>query len=122
MKTINPRQYYSSSSKEGKRTMIVSTIREKEEEKRRIKMTGLAKQGASTRWEVPERRLSHRDVISTSETSLKFLIKSVYDLLPTPANKNRWFNANESCQLCGGVGTLNHILSACEVALSQGRY
>ena len=119
---LNPRQYYSSSSKEERRGMVVSTIREIEEEKRRIRMAGLAKQGASTRWEVPERKLSHREVISTSETSLKFLIKSVYDLLPTPANKNMWFNTNDTCKLCGGVGTLNHILSACKVALAQGRY
>ena len=119
---LNPRQYYSSSSKKEKRAMVVETIREMEEEKRRIRMTGLSKQGASTRWEVPERRLSHRDIISTSETSFKFLVKSVYDLLPTPANKNTWFDTDEKCELCGGNGTLNHILSGCEVALAQGRY
>ena len=119
---LNPRQYYSSCSKEGKRSMIMSTIRETEEERRRIRMAGLAKQGASTRWEVPERKLTHRDIINTSEANFKFLIKSVYDLLPTPANKNMWYNTNESCKLCGGAATLNHILSACEVALAQGRY
>ena len=84
---LNPRQYYSSSSKKEKRDMIVSTVRETEKEKRRIRMAGLAKQGANIRWEVPERRLSHRDVINASETSLKFLIKSVYDLLPTQQTK-----------------------------------
>ena len=57
-----------------------------------------------------------------SEGRLEFLIKSVYDLLPTPANKNKWFDANETCLLCGESGTLNHILAGCKVALSQGRY
>merc|ERR1712002_870484 len=103
--------------------MVVDMVREAEEDKRRVKMASLAKQGAHTRWEVPERKLSHKELISTSETSLKFLIKSVYDLLPTPANKCVWFRSEEyKCQLCGGSGTLNHILSACPVALKQGRY
>merc|ERR1711989_271823 len=81
---MNPRKYYSSSTKEERRTMVVDTIREAEEDRRRVKMASLAKQGAHTRWEVPEKKLSHRDIITTSETSLKFLVKAVYDLLPTP--------------------------------------
>ena len=119
---LNHRQYYSSSSKKDRRAMLTGEIREMEEEKRRTKMTGLAKQGANTAWEVPERKLTHKDVIQTSETSLQFLVKSVYDLLPTPANKSKWFGTDETCQLCGGNGTLTHILTGCKVALAQGRY
>ena len=119
---LNSRKYYGSSTKEERRTMVLEIVREAEEYKRRVKMAGLAKQGAHTRWEVPERKLSHREIISTSETSLKFLVKSVYDLLPTPSNKNIWFGSEETCKLCGGNGTLTHILSGCEVALAQGRY
>ena len=102
--------------------MVVDTIREAEEDRRRVKMASLAKQGAQTRWEVPEKRLSHREIIGRSETSLKFLVKAVYDLLPTPSNKNIWFRSEETCNLCGGNGTLAHILTGCEVALAQGRY
>ena len=65
---------------------------------------------------------THAEIIQSSDTSLKFLVKSVYDLLPTPSNKNTWFGTDEKCLLCGGNGTLNHILSGCTVALSQGRY
>ena len=119
---MNPRKYFESSTKKERRTMIVDTVREAEEEGRRVKMASLGSQGAHTRWEVPEKKLSHREIISTSETSLKFLVKSVYDLLPTPSNKNRWFDSEETCKLCGGSGTLTHILSSCKVALSQGRY
>ena len=119
---LNPRKYYGSSTKEERRTMVVDTVRETEEDMRRVKMISLAKQGAHTRWEVPEKRLSHREILSTSETSLKFLVKAVYDLLPTPSNKNIWFGSEETCKLCGGNGTLTHILSGCEVALGQGRY
>ena len=85
-------------------------------------MVQLAKQGACTRWEVPAKQLSHRDILETSITSLKFLVKSVYDLLPTPANKNVWFGSDEKCLLCGNESNLNHVLASCNVALSQGRY
>ena len=119
---LNPRKYYSSSSKKEKRSMVVQTVREAEEDRRIVKMTSLAKQGAHTRWEVPQKKLSHKEIISRSETSIKFLVKSVYDLLPTPSNKNIWFGEEETCKLCGGKGTLQHILSGCEVALAQGRY
>ena len=42
--------------------------------------------------------------------------------MPTPSNKNLWFDTNETCKLCESVGTLNHILSGREVALARGRY
>ena len=120
---VNHRQYYSSSNEREKRALIVTTVRQKEEETRRFRIAGLRKQGASTKWEVPDRKMSHKDIITSSETSLKFLVKSVYDLLPTPANKNVWFNTDENrCALCDQPGTLNHILSGCKVALQQGRY
>ena len=62
------------------------------------------------------------DIISMQEGSLGFLVKSVYDLLPTPENRNRWFSTEERCQLCGGIGSMAHILSGCPTALGQGRY
>ena len=69
-----------------------------------------------------EHRFSHRDIINASEIRIKFLIKLVYDLLPTPANKSKWFGEDDICNLCNERGTLNHILSGCKMALSQGRY
>ena len=70
----------------------------------------------------PRKRPSHQDIINSSETKLKFITKAVYDLLPTPANKNKWFKGEEKCKVCGEEGTLNHILAGCKVSLSQGRY
>merc|ERR1712082_88818 len=119
---MNSRKYYSSGTKKERRAMIIDKVREAEEDKRIVKMASLAKQGAHTRWEVPEKKLSHREILSSSEMRLKFLVKSVYDLLPTPSNKNIWYGSEETCKLCGGNGTLAHILSGCEVALAQGRY
>ena len=50
---FNPRKYYSSSSKKERREMVIGKVREAEEDRRQVKMTNLAKQGAQTRWEVP---------------------------------------------------------------------
>ena len=119
---MRKRQYYSTSSKKVRRDMVVQTVRDKEEEKRMINMTGLSKQGTNLKWEVPQRHLTQATIINTPEASFSFLVKAVYDLLPTPANKSKWFNKDERCMLCGGQGTLNHLLSGCKVALSQGRY
>ena len=105
-----------------RRTMIVEKVKEAEEERRRVKKTGLSKQGAQTRWEVPERKITQRELITTPENQFRFLVKAVYDLLPTPQNKKTWFGEEGSCCLCGELGTLNHILSGCKVALCQGRY
>ena len=119
---LKPRKYFSKQDKKEKRRMVVNTVRAMEEEKRTVKMTGLIKQGAPMNLEVPERRVSSMDIISMQEGRLGFLVKSVYDLLPTPENRNRWFSTEEGCQLCGGVGSMAHILSGCPTALGQGRY
>ena len=116
------RQYYSKSSKKGKRDLVVQEIRNKEEEGRKSIMTGFSNQGAQLRWEVPQKYLKQNEIIKMPEARLSFLLKSVFDLLPTPSNKNKWFKSEEKCELCGEEGTLNHILSCCKVALTQGRY
>ena len=48
------------------------------------------------------------------------MAKSVYDLLPTPSNRSKWYGTTDRCKLCGNAGTLNHVLTGCEAAL--GRY
>ena len=117
------RKYYSKVDKKERRKLIVSKVRAKEEQQRMVKLSNLGKQSRLMSWEVEERRINQEELWKMSETRLKFLVKSVYDLLPTPQNKNVWFNTEENtCSLCGGRGTLNHILNSCPVALGQGRY
>ena len=115
-------QYFYKANTKEKREMIVKEIREKEEDRRRVRIVGQGRQGAMTRWEVPEHRLSHKEILGTTETRIAFLTKAVYDLLPTPANKSKWYGEDERCNLCNERGTLNHILTGCKTALSQGRY
>ena len=121
---LSHRQYYSKASQREKRGLIVQKVRKAEEERRMVKVAGLSKQGQSFSWEVQQKSLSDRELLTFPEARLTFLMKSVYDLLPTPANKNRWFKTDEfNCMLCGKAGTtLNHILTGCKVALAQGRY
>ena len=53
-----------------------------------------------------------------------FCISSTYDTLPSPSNLKRWKLTTEaSCFLCNkDTCTTSHILGACKVALSQGRF
>ena len=51
---------------------------------------------------------------------ISMLLRSVYDLLPTPVNL-KWKVADSSaqCSQCGTHGTLEHILSSCATSLSK---
>ena len=119
----NKRQYFNKSRGKDRRDLMIKEVRQREDEARGVRMTRRGQQGGWMRWEVPQRKISHQELWSTSEKKVSFLIKAVYDILPTPANKNRWFNTQEhKCKLCGGTGTLQHILNSCKVALQQGRY
>ena len=117
------RQYYRGSSEREKKKLVVSKIREAEEERRLVRIAALAQQSRSLQWGVPQRVMKDREMRETPEALFKFQIKVLYDLLPTPSNKNRWFRTDQfTCHLCGGSGTIEHILSSCKVALAQGRY
>ena len=68
-------------------------------------MTQLAKQGQNLKWEVPQRRVKPDDLLKIADERLKFIIKTVYDLLSTLANKKLWYDGEERCQICGQEGT-----------------
>ena len=53
-----------------------------------------------------------------------FCLASLYDKLPSPANRKRWRITTETmCTLCTkDVCTTAHVLGACKVSLQQGRY
>ena len=54
---------------------------------------------------------------------LKFLMRSVYGLLLSPAILHRWGLVEDpKCQPCDKPGTMQHALSSCQTALAQGRY
>jgi len=54
---------------------------------------------------------------------ISFLLRSVYDVLPTPTNLTMWkLTEDPNCNLCGLPANLEHILSSCRSALKDGRY
>ncbi len=107
---INPRKYKSKVSNMEKRSLIVQKVREREEESRKLKIANLSKQGMCFKWKVAGRKIN---IWETTEARLTFFIKAIYDLLPTPQNKNVWFKTEEyKCLLCNGRGTINHIWQA----------
>ena len=55
--------------------------------------------------------------------TLKFLLNSAIDTLPTAANLKRWKKtSSDLCKLCKSRQTTDHILSACRIALDTSRY
>ena len=55
--------------------------------------------------------------------TLKFLVNSVIDTLPTAANLVRWGkSSSDKCKLCKGRQTTDHCLNICKVGLDTGRW
>ncbi|KAI8501656.1 hypothetical protein Bbelb_209270 [Branchiostoma belcheri] len=116
-------QQWGKASKKERRAMVQTEVRQLEEEGRRAKAVELSSQGAWTRWNLPSRKLTWADVWKLEPFRISFLLRSVYDTLPSPANLCRWnLREDPACKLCGERGTMAHILSGCKVALAQGRY
>ena len=80
-------------------------------------------QEALTKWPTTSRQLSLADIWSYEPLRLRFLLRSVYDLLPSPTNLHRWgLQDSPIFPLCDKPGTMEHVLSSCATSLTQGRY
>jgi hypothetical protein len=116
-------QYWKGANAAKRRELVQREIREKEEEQRRSKAVEMGCQGAWTRWQTEDRALTWAEIWRYPPYQLQFLLRSVYDTLPSQANLHRWKLVDTpDCNLCGARGTLDHVLSSCHVALTQGRY
>jgi hypothetical protein len=120
---MTTRTQWKSASAQERRQLVQTEVRAEEEETRRAKAAQLGIQGAWMRWTLPDRKLTWNEIWKFEPLRLQFLLRSVYDLLPSPANLHRWsLTENPDCPLCKKRGTLEHILSSCSIALKQGRY
>ena len=82
-------------------------------------------QGQWTRWlNYIQQNFSWKSLLAMPVNLSSFCISSTYDTLPSPSNLKRWKLSTEaSCFLCNkDTCTTSHILGACKVALSQGRF
>ncbi|GFO23787.1 polyprotein [Plakobranchus ocellatus] len=104
--------------------MIIDDIRNKEDSTRVQKAVQQPQQGQWTNWDTAiQRSLTWNDIWHMAPLRISFLIRSVYDLLPSNANLVRWGKKDDPTgPLCQGRQTTEHVLSSCKVALSQGRY
>ena len=70
-----------------------------------------------------QRSLTRNNIWHMASLRISFLIRSVYDLLPSNSNPVRWGKKEDpTCPPCNGRQTTEHVLSSCKVARSQGRY
>lgn len=68
-------------------------------------------------------RITWAELWNAEPSRIKFLIQSVYDVLPSLANLHTWGLVDTpECKLCQKRGTQEHILSCCPKALGEGRH
>ncbi|GFS09954.1 polyprotein [Elysia marginata] len=104
--------------------MVINEVRQREDVRIIQKAVQQPQQGQWTNWDSAiQRSLTWKDIWQMAPLRISFLIRSVYDLLPSNANLVRWGKKDDpTCRLCHGRQTTEHVLSSCKVALSQGRY
>ncbi|GFN99830.1 polyprotein [Plakobranchus ocellatus] len=107
-----------------KQIRAANEIRNKEDSTRVQKAVQQPQQGQWINWDTAiQRSLTWNDIWHMAPLRISFLIRSVYDLLPSNANLVRWGKKDDpTCPLCQGRQTTELVLSSCKVALSQGRY
>ena len=117
----DPMKPFSTMNQKERRIAVSGKIKDRESEKREVHLIQCAQQGQVVRWEenVAERKLSWNEIWNWNTSRLSFLVRSTYDVLPTPANLVKWNVANEDTCRCGKKGTLKHILSNCVKALDR---
>ena len=81
---------WSRSDQKERRAMIQSEVKRGKEHVRQARAMEMGSQGAWTTWNTTNRKLTWGDIWKYEPLRLSFLIRSVYDLLPSPANLCRW--------------------------------
>ena len=118
---LHPQCWWSKESTVNRRKMVSEEIHHLEEVLRFATAVGQKKQGAWTKWESPkDRAVTWRNFKHMEPKKLSFLIKAVYDVLPTPVNLHAWgLTTSDRCSACGKTASLKHNLPGCEYALRR---
>ena len=70
-----------------------------------------------------KRRISWLEIWHADASRLKFLVQSVYEIPPSPANLYTWEKSGiPPCPFSTGKSTLKYIMSVCPRALDDERY
>ena len=104
--------------------MVINEIQMNEDSRRVQKAVQQPQQGQWTNWDnALQKPLTWNSTWHMAPLRISFLIRSMYDLLPSNENLVRWGKKEDpTCPLCNGRQITEHVLSSCKVALSQGRY
>ena len=119
-----PRPLYNQVQGKERLQLVQDEDRSEAEEARTSQMVGMQQQGAWMRWEQAlDRKITWSELWKAQPHQIKFMVQSVYDVLPSPSNLFCWGLAETpACPLCQRRGSLEHILSCCPKALGEGRY
>lgn len=112
---------FRSMSQRDRRAAVAEQVRKTEAEKREVHLIQCAQQGQVTAWEefVVERKIGWSEIWKWNTSRLSFLLRSTYDVLPSPVNLVRWkVQEDDKCR-CGKRGTMKHTLSNCQLALKR---
>ncbi|GFN90158.1 reverse transcriptase [Plakobranchus ocellatus] len=95
-------KWWSKTEGKEKRDMIKDEISNKEDSTRVQKAVQQLQQGQWTNWDTAiQRSLTWNDIWHMAPRRISFLIRSVYDLLPSNANPVRWRRKDDpTCPLC----------------------
>ena len=117
----DPFKPFAAMSCKERRAAVSSTVKASEAERREVHLMQCAQQGQMMRWEdkVIERKLGWKEIWSWTTSRLSFLVRSTYDVLPSPSNLVRWKISSDNKCRCGKLGTLKHILSHCGRSLDR---
>ena len=99
------RKWWSQVSDSVKRDLVLDEIRHVEETHRVQQAVQQHQQGQWTTWDdALQRSLSWDDIWSMAPLRLSFIIRAMYDQLPTGDNLARWnVTQDVKCALCGGA-------------------
>ena len=99
--------------------MVLEEIHHFEESKHLAIAVVQPKQGAWTRWEnTKDRTITWSDIKQMEPKQFSFLIKAVYDILPTPVNlKLRGLSTSNLCKAWGKIANLKHVQTGCQYSL-----
>ena len=89
--SLHPQRWWSKKSTSNRRKMVSEEIHHLEEVRCFATAVGQRKQGAWTKWESTKHRVVTWSNLKHMEPNkLSFLIKAVYNVLPTPVNLHAW--------------------------------
>ena len=113
---LHLQKWWSKETTKNKRRMISEEILDFEENKRLAIAVAQPKLGAWTRGEnTKDRTITWSDIKQMELKQLGFLIKAVYDILPTPVNLKLWgLSTSNLCKACGKLANLKHVLTGCQ--------